>query len=247
MVRPPRARPGLATLAADGAVSFASTLERLTPRRRADRARRSRRRLPVALPSELVVGRRWIALVAFALIGIVTMQLGLGLLRLNGGIGRALEQEAALQRENAALSIENAEMAASDRVQSRALGIGMELVPAGALRFLWASPQIDPARGAAALSAVRSPTTASEQPAGGGAQTNGPSESASGPEPSTTTTAGAPASTAGPASEQGGGTSGAPSSGAPEATSTPSPSTAPGGGGAAEAGPAGGTQPQSAG
>jgi cell division protein FtsL len=212
--------------------------------------------LPVALPSQLVVGRRWIALVAFALIGIVTMQLGL--LRLNGGIGRALEQEAALQRENAALSIENSEMAASDRVQSRALGIGMELVPAGALRFLWASPQLDPARGAAALtSTARSATTASEPAAGGGAQTNGPSESPSGPEGSATSTASAAASSepagpaseqgGGPASERGGGTSGGPGSGAQEPSSTPPASSAPGGGGAAEAGPAGGTQPQSTG
>jgi hypothetical protein len=191
---------------------------------------------------------RWIALVAFALIGIVTMQLGL--LRLNGGIGRALEQEASLQRENAALSIENSEMAASPRVQSRALGIGMELVPAGALRFLWASPQLDPARGAAALSSTSGgPTTASEQAAGGGAQTNGPSESPSGPEGSATSTASAPASTepARPASEQGGGPSTGPAPGAPEPSSTPPASTAPGGGGTAEAGPSGGTQPQSAG
>ncbi len=74
-------------------------------------------------------GRTWIGLVAFALIGIVTLQLGL--LKLNAGIGRALEHEAVLQRENAALSIENSELATSDRVTSWAVRLGMEPVPAG--------------------------------------------------------------------------------------------------------------------
>jgi hypothetical protein len=105
-------------------------------------------------------GRPWIALVAFALIGIVTLQLGL--LKLNAGIGRALEHEAVLQRENAALSIENSELASSDRVTSRALGLGMELIPSGVLRFLAAHPRTDPARAVAALSALaRAPATAS--------------------------------------------------------------------------------------
>ena len=59
------------------------------------------------------------------------MTLQLGLLKLNGGIGRALEHEALLQRENAALSIENSEMAAGERVELSAARIGMEYVPAG--------------------------------------------------------------------------------------------------------------------
>jgi hypothetical protein len=110
-------------------------------------------------------GRPWIALVAFALIGIVTLQLGL--LKLNAGIGRALEHEAVLQRENAALSIENSELASSDRVTSRALGLGMELIPTGVLRFLKARPQSDPARAVAALSTpARPPAAASAQAPG---------------------------------------------------------------------------------
>ncbi len=62
------------------------------------------------LLDRLIARADWIALVAFALIGIVTLQLLL--LTLNGDIGRALEREALLQRENAALSIENSELAA---------------------------------------------------------------------------------------------------------------------------------------
>jgi hypothetical protein len=85
----------------------------------------------------LIHGRAWIGIVAFALIGIVTMQLGL--LKLNAGIGRALEHEGALQRENAALSVENSEVAAGNTVELQAAHMGMRLVPAGSLRFLSAS------------------------------------------------------------------------------------------------------------
>lgn len=46
------------------------------------------------LLDRLIHGRAWIGIVTFALIGIVTMQLGL--LKLNAGIGRALKHEAAL-------------------------------------------------------------------------------------------------------------------------------------------------------
>jgi hypothetical protein len=97
----------------------------------------------------LIRGRSWIAIVAFALIGIVTLQLGL--LKLNAGIGHSLRLEANLQRENAALSIENSELAAGDVVESRAGRLGMEVVPAGALRFLTAHPGADMGHGAAAL------------------------------------------------------------------------------------------------
>ena len=45
------------------------------------------------LLDRLIRGRMWIGIVAFALIGIVTLQLGL--LKLNSGIGRALERAAA--------------------------------------------------------------------------------------------------------------------------------------------------------
>jgi hypothetical protein len=115
------------------------------------------------LLDRLIRGRTWIALVAFALIGIVTLQLGL--LRLNAGIGHALQKEASLQRENAALSIENSELAAGDLVESSASRLGMEVVPAGALRFLTARPAADARRAAAALSV---PVGSSSTPAGTG-------------------------------------------------------------------------------
>lgn len=97
----------------------------------------------------LIRSRAWIGLIAFALIGIVTLQLLL--LTLNAHIGRALAHETQLQRENAALSIESSEMAAGERIESQAAHLGMELVPEGALRFLRVDPRADIGRAAGAL------------------------------------------------------------------------------------------------
>jgi cell division protein FtsL len=113
------------------------------------------------LLDRLIRGRVWIGLVAFALIGIVTLQLGL--LKLNGGIGRALEHEALLQRENATLSIENSELVAGTRVEAHAAKLGMAFVPAGALRFLSADGHGAVGKAAAALaSAAHEATQARE-------------------------------------------------------------------------------------
>ena len=133
------------------------------------------------LLDRLIRGRTWIALVAFALIGIVTLQLGL--LRLNAGIGHALQKEASLQRENAALSIENSELAAGDLVESSAARLGMEVVPVGALRFLTTRSAADASRAAAALSAPvgsSSGTAATGEGSSGSAATGGPSAGAEG-------------------------------------------------------------------
>jgi hypothetical protein len=206
-------------------------------------------------------GRTWIALVAFALIGIVTLQLGL--LKLNAGIGRALEHEALLQRENAALSIEDSELAASDRVTSQAVRLGMELIPAGALRFLQARPRTDPARAAAALSTpARAPTTGSGEASGPGApavtsssplaepSSTGAATTSASSESSTTTSGSAERASAGsattsPSSEPPASSSGEPSQASGESTSpsaTASPSAAPAAGSPAEGAPGGGTR-----
>jgi hypothetical protein len=86
------------------------------------------------LLDRLIRSRVWIALIAFALIGIVAMQLWL--LKLNGGIGRAIEHESYLQRENAALSAENSAASAGDLVEQHAVASGMTIVPPGSLIFL---------------------------------------------------------------------------------------------------------------
>lgn len=125
----------------------------------------------------LIRGRTWIALIAFALIGIVTLQLLV--LKLNANIGHALVQEGQLQRENAALSIESSELAAGERVESQAVHLGMQLVPEGALRFLSIDPHADIARAAAALSApVHSASTSSSGEASAASTTEASATSA---------------------------------------------------------------------
>jgi hypothetical protein len=133
------------------------------------------------LLDRLIQGRISIAFVAFALIGIVTMQLGL--LKLNAGIGRALEHEALLQRENAALSIESSELAAGDRVELQAGRLGMGLTSPGDLRYLTlGSPSFEARRAAVALRAPiasSSTATAAASPVGAttGEGASGASES----------------------------------------------------------------------
>jgi hypothetical protein len=131
------------------------------------------------LLDRLIRGRTCIAIVAFALIGIVTLQLGL--LKLNGGIGHALEREALLQSQNAALSIENSELAAGQRVEARAGHLGMAFTPSGSLHFLSATSHGAVAKAAAALgSAARaSAMQASEAKAAAAGESQGRSEASS--------------------------------------------------------------------
>jgi hypothetical protein len=101
------------------------------------------------LLDRLIRSRIWIVLVAFALIGIVAMQLWL--LKLNGGIGRAIEHESYLQRANATLSAENAAESAGDLVEQHAIANGMTIVPAGSLVFLHTRGPVDERQAAARL------------------------------------------------------------------------------------------------
>jgi len=145
-VRPPRRVSGPARRPAPGRAAqrlqrhggllleLLSALERLSGHRLIDR---------------LIRGRAWLVLITFALIGIVTLQLAL--LKLNGGVGRALEHEALLQRENAALAIENSEMSAAARVQARAAQLGMLPAPTSKLSFLLARSRAGVGKAAAAL------------------------------------------------------------------------------------------------
>jgi hypothetical protein len=122
------------------------------------------------LLDRLIRGRVWIGVIAFALIGIVTMQLVL--LKLNAGIGRSLVREALLQRENATLSAENSEAGAGEQIEAQAARDGMEQIPAKALSFLTSHAASDVGKAAAALSAAA--TTSST----GGSATSGTSTTA---------------------------------------------------------------------
>jgi hypothetical protein len=177
------------------------------------------------LLDRLIRGRVWIGVIAFALIGIVTMQLVL--LKLNAGIGRSLVRETLLQRENATLSAENSEVAAGEQVEAQAEHAGMELIPAGALRFLTAHPSADVSKAAAALSAslagsattTPGTTTTGESSSGAeaGATSSGASTETSGTGASSGTTSGttSASATTGATTETGSATgSGAASTGA---------------------------------
>ncbi len=86
------------------------------------------------LLERLIRGRVWIGLVAFALIGIVAMQLLV--LKLNTGIGKGLQEQAQLQRENATLSIANSTAAAGEEIEPQAAHRGMQIAPVGAIHFM---------------------------------------------------------------------------------------------------------------
>ncbi len=171
-------------------------------------------RLPRRLP---LAGRTGIGLVAFALIGIVTLQLGL--LKLNAGIGRALEREAVLQRENAALSIEDSELASAGRVTSQAARLGMQFGSVAALRFVRA-PQ--GARAGAAV-ALRAAGPASSTGAATGAAESQASSATAQSQGSAETPGGSTASAAGGESNSSGGAAARSSESAGTGSATGSP------------------------
>lgn len=186
----------------------------------------------------LIRGRGWIVVIAFALIGIVTLQLGL--LKLNAGMGRSIERAEALQRKNAALSIENSELASGGRVETLASRMGMVVVPSGALRYLRASSSSQAASSAAAAVSAPSSTagagsaSSTETSSSAGAQT---SETAGGtqaqPSETSSSSAGAGEQTAN--TSQPSETPATPVASNPTSTSGESSATS-------EAAPAGGTQ-----
>jgi hypothetical protein len=93
--------------------------------------------------------RAWIGLVAFALIGIVAMQLWV--VKLGVGIGHALVHAELLQRENSALAIEDSSLSSGERVERLALARGMVIAPPGALHFDTLRGPLDARLAAAAL------------------------------------------------------------------------------------------------
>ena len=113
------------------------------PARRPDlplgaRARERLRTLPDhRLLDRLISGRVWIVLLGTLLVGIVTLQLTL--LRLNAGIGRAIEQSTVLQQQNAALKLELSQLANAEQVVGQATQMGYVWPPQGSPRYLTAS------------------------------------------------------------------------------------------------------------
>jgi hypothetical protein len=154
----------------------------------------------------LLRSRAWIWLMGVGLGGIVFMQVSL--LKMNAGIGRAVETAATLERTNAQLEGQVAELSSGDRIRTAAEGLGLIAPDAGSVGYLKVRPGLDGRR------AARNMTAPSEQArqllASGGRPTV-----VAPPAPATTTTT---ATTATPQ---------ATATPAPQATATPAPTSAP--------------------
>lgn len=120
----------------------------------------------------VVRGRLWIGCIAFALLGIVAMQLSL--LKLNTGIGRALEHESLLRRQNATLRYDVSNLSGGDRVETQAVRMGMTMASPGAIHFLSAGGSDQARRAARSLDASppASPSSGSGTSASAGATSN---------------------------------------------------------------------------
>jgi hypothetical protein len=119
------------------------------------------------LLDRLVRGRFWIGFVAFALLGIVGLQLSL--LKLNTGIGRAIEHQGLLERQNATLRAQVSSLSSGDRVETEAARMSMVVAPPGAIRFLSAGGRGTAARAARAMTAPAAASASAGTPAAAGA------------------------------------------------------------------------------
>jgi len=167
--------PPVSTAAATGRRVTAPARRRpaAPPRRRPVVVRRPARRLAPgerllgwlgALPDHrlldrLIGGRVWIVLIGTLLAGIVTMQLTL--LRLNAGIGRAVERSAILQQTNAELSASISQLSDPQRIADLAAKHGWVVPPQGSPRFI----HVMPGAVGAALANMRVPAPPAPVPA----------------------------------------------------------------------------------
>ncbi|HWC26786.1 MAG TPA: hypothetical protein VG474_09395, partial [Solirubrobacteraceae bacterium] len=110
----------------------------------------------------LVRSRAWAVIVAFALIGIVAMQVSL--LKLNAGIGRAVETVGTLERRNAALRGEISRLSSGDRIQALAGIRGFRMPEPADVTYLRAGSRH--ADGARAARRMQSPDPQIAGPAG---------------------------------------------------------------------------------
>ncbi len=101
-------------------------------------------------------------MIAFALIGIVAMQLWV--VKLGVGIGRAVEHTQLLQQENSVLSAEDSTLSSGERIERAALAKGMVPASPAALHFDALRGLLDARLAAAALA---KPIPTSTTPSGG--------------------------------------------------------------------------------
>jgi predicted component of type VI protein secretion system len=78
--------------------------------------------------------------------GLVAMQVSL--LKLNTGIGRAIETTGTIERQNADLRASVSRLSSEERIQRAAHRLGLVMPPAGEVRYLTSRPREDAARAA---------------------------------------------------------------------------------------------------
>jgi cell division protein FtsL len=111
-----------------------------------------------ALPDHGVVerltrGRLWIGLIGCLLLGLVSMQVAL--LKLNAGIGRAVQQGANLERRNGELRAEISRLGSEQRIQAMGAKLGLIMPDAGHVTYVTPRPGQDTAAAVQALRANR--------------------------------------------------------------------------------------------
>jgi hypothetical protein len=171
------------------------------------------------LMDRIVRSRMWIGIIAFGLIGIVAMQVSM--LKLNAGIGRAVETASTLERTNSSLRGEVSRLSNGDRIQSLAGARGFVMpAPADVTYLRSRDPRGDAVRAARRM---RAPDRAIAGPAGSPAEAAAPHVDNLAPAAgSASATATAPNATTAPAA----GTAAAPNATTAPATGTPA-ATAP--------------------
>ncbi|MDX6687151.1 MAG: hypothetical protein QOF86_3279 [Baekduia sp.] len=113
--------------------------------------RRGRLLADSRLLDRLVRGRLWIPLVAAGLMGIVFMQVSM--LKLNSGIGRAVQASQTLERQNTALRADVSRMESGERIDSVAHDVGMVVPADGGEHYVSAAGRGLAARAAQAITA----------------------------------------------------------------------------------------------
>ena len=218
------------------------------PRRGADAPRARRATAPAADPfvlralhrsraladsrflDRLIRGRLWIPIVAAGLMGIVFMQVSM--LKLNAGIGRAVQSAATLERQNTNLRAAVSGMESGTRIDAAARQLGMVVPVDGSTHYVTAAARglattaasrmtaADPeaiarSKAATALAAGQTAGAALTTAATGAAATQAATAATTGPTSAATATA-----TATPTASPTGTTAAAP---APAATTAPAP------------------------
>jgi cell division protein FtsL len=144
----------------------------------------------------LLRGRAWICFVGVALMGIVAMQVSL--LKLNSGIGRAVEATATLDRQNSEMEASIARLDSGERIRAAADQHGMVTPDAGSVHYLRIRSGGDAAR---AAQRMRAPSDAARELMASAGVVPGSlaAPAATTTAPATTTMTAAPATTAAPA------------------------------------------------